>query len=119
MVANGTRACLAGSCAIGACSPGFANCDGMTANGCEVAVGSDVNNCGACGLACALVANGTRACQNSQCAVGACNPGFANCNNAMADGCEVNLASSPTNCGACGNVCPGAAPNCVASACVP
>jgi hypothetical protein len=37
---------------------------------------------------------------------GACDPGFADCNgNKQTDGCEINVASDPNNCGTCGNVC--------------
>jgi hypothetical protein len=38
---------------------------------------------------------------------GRCNPGFDDCNRDFrSDGCEINLASDPANCGACGSVCP-------------
>jgi hypothetical protein len=47
-----------------------------------------------------------------------CVPGFADCNGSLADGCEANLQIDPNNCGTCANVCSGATPVCVASACV-
>jgi hypothetical protein len=37
---------------------------------------------------------------------GTCNPGFGNCDNNLANGCEVNTNTSPLNCGMCGNMCP-------------
>jgi hypothetical protein len=37
--------------------------------------------------------------------VAGCNAGFANCNGAAADGCEVNLTNDLANCGGCGNSC--------------
>jgi hypothetical protein len=43
--------CMSGLC-VATCDPGFANCDGRFANGCEVNVGSDPMNCGACGRVC-------------------------------------------------------------------
>ncbi|MBN8644022.1 MAG: thrombospondin type 3 repeat-containing protein [Planctomycetes bacterium] len=114
---NATSACVNGACAIGSCNIGFANCDAITANGCEVSVSSNLNNCGACGNVCGPVANGTRACINGTCFVASCNTGFANCNGLYSDGCEVNLNTNTNNCGACGNACtPG--PRVTAVACV-
>jgi hypothetical protein len=43
--------CLAGVCVL-ACTPGFMDCDGDPTNGCEAALDSDTNNCGACGVVC-------------------------------------------------------------------
>jgi hypothetical protein len=33
-------------------------------------------------------------------------PGFQNCNNTAADGCEVDLNTDSSNCGSCGHICP-------------
>jgi hypothetical protein len=44
-----------------------------------------------------------------------CSPGFANCDGEASDGCEVDLESDPTNCGACGVSCDGRA--CLEGAC--
>ena len=35
-----------------------------------------------------------------------CSPGYFDCNNNAADGCEINLISDKNNCGFCGNACP-------------
>jgi hypothetical protein len=118
-VANGTGACTAGLCGVGVCNAGFANCDGASANGCETAIGSDVNNCGGCAIACPVRANAGRTCTAGVCGMGACNAGFSNCDGVAANGCEVNLTTDPNNCGACANVCSGATPRCVASVCAP
>ncbi|MEZ4250653.1 MAG: putative metal-binding motif-containing protein [Polyangiales bacterium] len=50
--ANATPACAAGSCTI-ECMPGFEDCNGMAADGCESVPLSDPANCGTCGNACA------------------------------------------------------------------
>lgn len=102
--ANGTSACVNGVC-TGTCNTGFANCNGNAGDGCETNIASSISNCGACGNVCS-VANGSAVCVNGQCQVGTCNAGFANCNGSAADGCETNLATSSTNCGACGVSCP-------------
>ena len=34
-----------------------------------------------------------------------CPAGFADCNGSSTDGCEINLMTSASNCGTCGNVC--------------
>ncbi|MEY4515619.1 MAG: hypothetical protein RLZZ450_7741 [Pseudomonadota bacterium] len=43
--------CRAGRCALGACTVGYADCDGDAQNGCEVSVDT-ASNCGACGKVC-------------------------------------------------------------------
>ena len=102
--ANGTGACTASACTVASCNAGFANCDGNGANGCETNISSNVNNCGACGVSCAI-ANGTGACTASVCSIASCNAGFANCDGIRANGCETNISTNTSNCGACGNVC--------------
>jgi hypothetical protein len=37
--------------------------------------------------------------------MGACNAGFADCNNNSVDGCETNIAADVNNCGGCGISC--------------
>jgi len=99
---NATPKCTAGVCGIQSCNAGFADCDGNAANGCEVNLKADVNNCNACGTKCSA-ANGTPACSNGVCSI-TCNSGYSNCNNNPSDGCEAAL-NTTTNCGSCGNTC--------------
>jgi hypothetical protein len=113
--------CMGGVCTIGACNPGFANCNGSTMDGCEINVVADPNNCGGCGIACGMRPNTTGSvCMGGACSITGCVPGFANCNGNPADGCETNVQSNPTNCGGCGVVCvaPNAAPACTMGTCV-
>ncbi len=49
---NATPACVAGACGLGACAPGYGDCDGSAANGCEVNLRTTINSCGACGVSC-------------------------------------------------------------------
>ncbi len=107
-VPNGTSTCINGQCVV-TCNSGFANCDNVVANGCEVNLLTDLSSCGTCGNTCGPIPNGHTNCVNGICTV-TCDQGFADCDNLTANGCEVNLYSSPSNCGNCNIVCP-ARPN--------
>ena len=114
-----TAACAASACTIATCGAGFADCDGMAVNGCEVDTRTTVNHCGSCGTTCAAP-NGTPACVAGACAVGACAPGFADCDGVAVNGCEVDLRSTAAHCGMCGRACvlANATAACAASACM-
>jgi len=117
-LANSTPACVGGACGLGACAANFGNCDGNPANGCEANTQTSPPNCGGCGNACAL-ANAVNGCAAGSCTIASCNPGFADCDKAAGDGCEVNTGTDPTNCGSCAHVCsvPNASPACTGGAC--
>lgn len=112
--------CEGSMCAIGGCESGFADCDGVVANGCEADLSKDADNCGACMNMCPPIANGSAACSGFACGIGMCDAGYADCFGGAADGCETNLTNDVAHCGMCGNVCPAVpfgAKACVASAC--
>lgn len=82
--------CSAGSCVIVSCAPGFADCSGGAANGCETNVWADT----ACGLGCSGRINCTDrpnttggSCVSGTCEI-TCSPLRADCNGNRADGCE-------------------------------
>jgi hypothetical protein len=79
--------------------------------------GSDLQNCGACGKVCPDYPNMNGTCSGGTCSY-TCYKSYMrvyeDCNKNTADGCEVNLASDPNNCGTCGNVC-GAGLGCFSS----
>ena len=50
--ANAVSGCVASHCTLASCATGFANCNGILTDGCEVATGGDSNNCGSCGNIC-------------------------------------------------------------------
>jgi hypothetical protein len=99
------------------CNPGFADCNASSFDGCETDLTSTATACGACNHNC-TVPNAVPACVNSACAVGACNLGFADCNNNPTDGCETVLTTN-ANCGGCGVVCalPGGTSSCASGTC--
>ncbi len=100
-----TAGCTAGSCSVVRCATGFGDCDGDPSNGCESSTTDNVSNCGACGRACVLP-HASAMCAASTCAIGACAPGFADCDGVAANGCEVNTQADNGNCGTCGTSCP-------------
>ena len=60
-----SRSCNSGTCSI-SCNSGWANCDGVSSNGCEVNLaGSFPNNCGSCGHSCNTAADS--GCYNGNC----------------------------------------------------
>ncbi|MFO0558320.1 MAG: hypothetical protein U0269_09885 [Polyangiales bacterium] len=116
---NATAVCSGGSCGYGVCSAGFANCDGVARNGCEVDTRISLTNCGACRVDCRRP-HASTTCESSACVLGACDPGFGNCNMIAADGCEADFATSVLHCGGCGNAClsrPNSTPLCASAAC--
>jgi len=53
LVKHGMGICDAGKISITQCSNGYSDCDGQVANGCEVDLTRDDENCGSCGNLCA------------------------------------------------------------------
>ena len=116
---NATGQCQAGSCLMGACDNGFADCNNHPVDGCEVDLQTDATHCGACDNACSY-SHGSGACVAGSCALDSCESGWGDCNSDDSDGCEAQLNIDPANCGACGQVCtlPGVAENgCVDGSC--
>ncbi len=116
---HATAACDGSRCAISACEGSFTDCNGDSADGCEVDTSNNPLACGACGRACSLP-NATAKCEGSSCQVASCQPGFTDCDGDASNGCEVNTAANPRACGSCGNDCFGQPGNwgCEAGQCV-
>ncbi len=104
---NATAKCTGSVCAIDQCKPGFADCDGNPANGCEAELAKDTTNCGACLRACSTSGVLTASCSGGVC-TSTCQANFANCSQPATgpdDGCEANLLTSPDHCGSCTRAC--------------
>jgi hypothetical protein len=113
-----TATCEGGRCGI-RCEPGFADCDGNPANGCEVDLTTATAHCGRCGNACPAGPGATAVCSAGRCAI-RCESGRGDCDGNPANGCEVDLTTATTHCGRCGNICTAGAnalPTCSAGVC--
>ncbi len=94
------------SCAVGSCSMGYANCPGNGTNCSTFILGNDTNNCGGCNKVCGsdATSNGTLhdsgACVAGQCTVGTCDPGWADCDGDLSNGCETAI-DTVSHCGSC------------------
>ncbi len=91
----------------GVATGGTLNCSsGLTACGSVCAdLQTDVSNCQYCGHICFTGPYGSRSCSGGSCIL-TCEPGHADCNRNVVDGCEISLPNDVLNCGACGNACP-------------
>ena len=115
-IAGAVEACINGSCTIGVCEVGYADCNGNAADGCEVDIDADELNCGACGTSCTN-AHGATSCQSGAC-VASCNAGWDDCDGDPTNGCETNL-NTVDDCGTCGTTCSvaNATETCTAGTC--
>jgi len=86
------------------CDPGYTDCDGDPSNGCEVNLQKDPEHCGSCTTSCAAESAET-ACVSGACVILACVENHDDCDGNAANGCEVDLTSSPAHCGACNTPC--------------
>jgi hypothetical protein len=101
--ANNVGVCLSGRCGT-ACNAGFGNCNATPGDGCETDMRTSLTSCGACGNACPARDNATTTCSSGVCGF-TCLTGYADCDRNPSNGCEVNVRTSESSCGACGTVC--------------
>ena len=92
------------------CAFGRKLCDGSC-----VAVNDPLFGCGETSCIPCSLPNSTATCAGSGCVVASCDPGYADCDQDAADGCETDL-SQPAHCGVCNAKCPPTAPDCTPSA---
>lgn len=115
---NASPSCEAGTCQVASCSAGFSNCNGMSADGCEVDTTTNMAHCGACDTLCELP-NASEVCAASLCLITTCTAPFQNCDAMNPNGCESNVQTDVMHCGACNSPCSlaNATEACVAGAC--
>lgn len=101
--------CAGGSCVNNVCvaAPGDAAMGGDAAAPPDFAMPQDLTVPGcANNQQCTGLAHATGTCdQSGKCAVASCDPGFADCDKAAANGCEAATDTDPANCGMCGTSC--------------
>jgi hypothetical protein len=115
---NAVARCVNRQCALDTCNMGYGDCDGMAGNGCEINTINDRFHCGVCGRVCSGYPNGAPQCAGGTCSLGSCNSGFGNCDGTSGNGCETDLRTNNSHCGACGRAC--AAPQvCRSGVCAP
>jgi hypothetical protein len=95
---NATGACVNGQPAILACNAHFADVDHVVANGCEVNLNINPNNCGAVGNA--VPPSGSMhanwACSNGTIVLTSCVSGWVDVNGNPVDGCETQADPDPS-----------------------
>lgn len=101
--AHAVAVCQGTTCG-GACLAGWEDCNSSMSDGCEINTNTNVLHCGKCGDACSTN-HVTPTCVNGNCS-GTCASGYDDCNNDFrTDGCEANLNTNTSHCGACGRAC--------------
>lgn len=111
-IPNATAACSDSSCVIGECNTDHLDCTGGA--GCETDTSSSVQHCGSCTGVCSNAGALDVSCTSGQCDAPSCDATHRNCDARNENGCETDITTAAA-CGACGNVCGGATPNCVQS----
>jgi len=109
VLCTSAESCEAGTCV---CRPGFKFCGGEC-----IDVDWDVENCGGCGANCLADPHVASAFCNAGSCEYQCNSGWGHCSANLA-GCTESLTTT-SNCGACGNACPGinGSPTCTNQTC--
>ena len=101
-VCNSVGECVSGCSDAAPCGGGQACCDGACAD-----LNSDPLACGMCGKPCSVPEHAGVACVQGVCQMGACDAGFADCNQNPDDGCEADVSGG----GGC-SCTPGDTQNC-------
>lgn len=86
--ANAAATCEATALTCGfRCNAGFHVCGGTCASN------TNVGSCGAACVPCPVPAHATAGCSSGGACTAACDPGYLDCNENMADGCEAHVTS--------------------------
>lgn len=99
---NAEFACVQGACKM-TCLPGYADCNGVVDDDCEVKLGSN-GHCSKCGDACTDPAKPCVLDISGLYGRCGCDPGMQFCPTAAGGSC-IDPQTADTNCGACGVVC--------------
>ncbi|HJL20407.1 MAG TPA: hypothetical protein RMH99_32370 [Sandaracinaceae bacterium LLY-WYZ-13_1] len=109
--------CDMGSCGY-ECETGWADCNGVASDGCEVDTTSDPSHCGECDAACTLGSRATGVdCVDRACVITGCEAPYEDCNGTVSDGCEANTDASTSHCGGCRMACDTGRQTCCTGTC--
>jgi hypothetical protein len=111
-IPNARAACQNSACVIDQCLTNFADC--TAADGCETDTSSSIQHCGSCTGTCSKAGATAATCTGGKCDAPTCDSTHRNCDGNNANGCETDVTTAAA-CGACGNTCGSATPNCVPS----
>lgn len=109
----GGTVCAFGECRVPCASP-LSPC--RAAPYC-VNTATDRANCGACGRVCSNARVAVNGCSAGACTVVRCAGGYGDCDGIASNGCETDLLTRESDCGACGLAC-GTGLLCAEGACV-
>lgn len=90
--------------------------EGTACDGACVDLDTDPQNCGDCARTCVLP-HGTAGCAAGECVLGECEPGFADCDGEVENGCELTIDCQEG--GACATACDSVGSLSCADACAP
>ena len=96
--------CDGGVCTLGFCERDRDDCNLVEADGCEIDLNVDRDNCGVCARDCTSGPQSIAACDAGECSL-TCAQGFAHCDNDLDNGCETDTFNDVNNCLGCGTVC--------------
>ncbi|HEY3496098.1 MAG TPA: hypothetical protein VGK73_15475 [Polyangiaceae bacterium] len=111
-IPNARAECVDSECGIDECLGAFENC--TSGGGCETDTSSSVQHCGECDHACSRSGATAVSCSGGRCAAPTCDSAHRSCDGNNDNGRETDVTTTAA-CGACGNVCGAATPNCVLS----
>jgi len=95
-------------CVSEVCNGEDDDCDGDVDE--DFNLNRDPLNCGSCGMRCPDRHSSSPSCAAGECTI-TCDPGFADCDTNLANGCEASLADNDT-CGSCATPCTDPSPLC-------
>lgn len=95
--------CTSGKCSY-ECFQNKHNC-GTSQKPICVDLQTDPENCGICFNQCNYPGVKQSICTNGKCSIDTCQENLLDCNGKLEDGCETNILSNPSHCGACNQKC--------------
>jgi hypothetical protein len=107
------------------CPPKTGDCNEQASDGCETRTETSLAHCGGCGERCDPPHVAISLCESGMCQIdgsqpnGGCDPGYADCDGNVENGCEVNLKTNAEHCGTCETECSAnnGAPSCKSGIC--